>query len=153
MDKSKTVYLIFFLIFLVIVLVAVQIFKTRKDQGRPEQGETGQAEKVQQAEQKPDFKIISSSPSDKPIGVTTPFKIKFSKPVALVSVIYEIKPQEQVTISLDSTGTEVVFEHIQAWNFDTIYTIKLLKSTISSDFVPLDKDYEFTFKTASYSGI
>lgn len=143
MYKSKTVYLIFFLIFLVMVLVAVQILKTPK----------GQVEKVQQVEQKTDFRIISSSALDKPIGVTTAFKIKFSKPVALVSVIYEIEPQEQVTISLDSTGTEVAFEHIQAWNFDTIYTITISKDTTSLDGLTLGEDKKFTFQTVKYTGI
>lgn len=153
MKQSKTTYLILFLIFLVIVLVAVQVLKTPTEQEEVEQGATGKTAKGQQIEQMTKFNVISSSPSDKPIGVTTPFKIKFSKPVDLVSLIYEIEPQEQVTISLDSTGTEVTFEHIQAWNFDTIYTITISKDTTSSDGLTLGEDRKFTFQTIKYKGL
>lgn len=153
MKQSKTLYLILFLIFLVIVLVVVQVLKTPANQRGTDQGEINQISGRQQIDQQADFRIISSLYLTEYIDVTIPVKIRFSKPVALESVIYEINPKEQVTISLDPTKTEVTFEHIQAWNFNTTYTITILKSTVSLDYHPLDKDYKTTFKTVPYSGI
>lgn len=153
MNQSKTTYLILFLIFLLFVLVVVQIVKTPKDQVTITPSEENLSENTEPPAKQNDFKVISFSPKDEPIGVTEAIKIRFSKPVTLESVIYEVNPEEQIVMSLDSSETEVALEHIQAWGFDTNYTIKILKSTISKDFIKLDKDYTFTFNTASYSGI
>lgn len=152
MIKSKTVYLVLFLIFLLIIVIIVQI--NQDPIFWVQQPVTNSNGQVKETPKKPNqFKILSTSLSDKPLGITEPIIIRFDKNASPFSVIYEINPTEEIKISPSFDPKEIIIEPTGAWNFDTSYQLKILKTTRSLDYSELDKEYNYTFKTVPYSGI
>ena len=145
-QKNKTTLLIITLIIILILILVAQVLLPRKGENiLPSASPTTQNEKNNE------FKIISM-PTTQLIRVTDSVKIIFNKPVNSESITLEILPQVNILPLFDSTLTELTIEPAQIWDFDKTYIIRVLKSTKSKDNIPLDKDYEFTFTTKSYSG-
>ena len=157
MKQPKTIYLILILLILFIIIILVQIFKTPKpiseiqppEEIQPTKGPSNEIGEFPKSE----FKLLSSNITDQPISMADSIILIFNAPVNLNSLFYEIEPVEELNFSLNSTKTEVTIEPVGAWDFDTQYSIKVLKETKSQEGNLLDKDYVFTFKTYPYSGI
>lgn len=99
------------------------------------------------------LQVTRTNLTDRPFGVAEFVKIEFNKPVLGRGVHLEITPDTGINYQLNQSGTELTIEPKNAWNFDTIYTLKLPRATFSQDDEPLDKDYEFTFTTIKFGGI
>ena len=139
MRQNKTIYLVLFLIFILILIVILQISNPDETESPPI--------KTQQ------FNITSSNITNRLLNVSEVIKIKFSMPVKNQSLSLQINPNIEVRSSFDRNLSELTIEPFKAWRFDTIYIIRVSKTTMSSDGQNLDKNYEFTFKTTPLSGI
>lgn len=155
MFKSKTIYLIFFLIFLITVLLIIE-----KSNGSPSSNNKTQLEIqtispqiTQQNPQVNTFSIISTTTSSTPINVSASIEIIFSKPVANESLDLKISPEETILPLFDSNMTLLTIKPANVWKYNTSYSIKISPQTKSGENQPLDKVYEFNFKTIPYSGI
>lgn len=143
---SKTFYLIIALIFGIIILLLIQLFK-----GVPKVPE--KADEIAQFTPSSDLKIVSASITSEPIGVTEEVTLKFNKPINKNSLDLKVIPQAAIFTKLDPSKTILTIEPANAWSFDQIYTITVLRSTLSEDNQALDRDYQYTVKTKEYLGI
>lgn len=144
--KNKTIYLLLFLIF---ILVLILFLKSQFDKSPNKSvGQNNLTPVVQLST----FKLIATNISSGTIGITEPIKLQFDQPI-ISNIIYTIEPQKEEKIGIGATPNEIIIDPVDAWNFDTSYTLKILKSTKSVNGQYLDKDYTYTFKTPPYSGI
>lgn len=143
---SKTFYLLLALIFGIIILLAIQVFKNAPE--APEK-----ADEIVQFTPSSGLKIVSTNITIEPIGVTEGVTLKFNKPINKNSLDLKVTPQAAIFTRLDPSKTTLTIEPANAWSFDQIYTITILKSTLSEDNQTLDRDYEYTVKTKAYLGI
>ncbi|GEM_PF-5481777 len=151
MKQSKTVYLVFALIGIVIIIMLVQVFKFSQP-GTPAPAKSTPLPIVQYTPP-PQFRIVSTDITNQPVFVTDTITLTFDRPANNEKLAFEITPEEKVLALFSPDLTRVTFTPFNAWHFNTSYTIKVLKSTQSSDSQFLDKDYEFSFQTKPYTGI
>src|SRR3989344_428434 len=147
--KSKTIFLLIFLIFVLIVIFVLKNNAQEAELNNP-------PEQINKLNETPPsqieiFRLISTNLNDRDIGINESIKIEFNKPVSS-EFIYVIEPQINVKIIIGNDN-EIVIEPVDAWVFDTNYTLKILKSTLSTTYQTLDKEYIYTFQTPPYSGI
>lgn len=152
MKQPKTVYLVFGLLGVVILIILVQVFKV-SEKPTPAQNKIVNPPEVVQFIPPAKFKITSTNISSQSIEVNEVVKFAFDRSVNNESLSLEIKPQEDILPLFDPSLTELTIKPINAWNFNTRYTVKILKSTMSQDKQPLDQDYEFSFQSKPYIGI
>lgn len=141
--KSKTVYLIIFLITLIIIIIVVQILRNPNQFGSP----------IPPPSPSPNLRILLTNISNQPIKVNENITIRFNKKVNNETLVLQITPEEEILPLFNPSLNQLTIEPINTWKYDTSYTIKVLKTTKSADNNPLDKDYEFNFKTEPYTGI
>lgn len=154
MIKTKTFLLIFFLI---VILALILFVRVRKPPPTPkivpEPTAIATPKPTSQLIPTSFFTIMSTNISGQTVGVTELIKIRFSEPVSGDNLFVKITPESKFLLLFDPSRTELTISPSDAWAFDTSYNIKILKITTSTDNQPLDKDYEFNFKTIPYSGI
>ncbi len=150
MKQTKTTYLVFALIGVVVLIMLVQVIKFSEP---PDQKNNNSQAPVTQYIPPPKFKILSTNISDQPAEVLDVIRLSFDQPVDNKSLTIEISPQEDVIFLFNSDLTELTITPTNAWNFNTLYTIKVSKSTKSQKQESLEKDYEFSFQTEEYGGI
>ncbi len=143
--KIKTILLLIALIVIVLVIIIFRAVTNKPDSVNPK------ARDIPQNSSQSTFNIVSTNIIDQPIGVTDVLKIQFSSPVT--NPKYEILPPIPVIINKGTNSSEILFIPDEAWAFDTTYTLKIFKETVSVDGKTLDKEYMYNFKTFQYSGI
>lgn len=148
MKPPKTKLLIFVLIAVLVALALLQTLKSSNSS--PEKINNSQISKYLEP---PKLKIMYTNIPTKPIAVTNTIKITFDKPVDSPSLVLRIDPEEEVTAVFDQNFKELTIKPVNAWDFDTRYTITVFQSTKSQDQQTLDKDYEFMFQSEAYIGI
>ncbi len=144
MRKSKTIYLLIFLVIILIGLLALKNLPLRKQPG-PTTETTINSE--------PYLTITSVNLSDQPFSITEPILITFSRPVEEKTMKILLIPQTPATIQFDSSKTQLIIDPQDAWNFNTNYQLSISKEAKSQAGLSLDKDYIYAFKTIGYSGI
>ena len=152
MKQPKTVYLVFGLLGIVIIIILVQVFKFSEKSSPSPCGNTSPPP-ITQFIPPPKFKIISTNITSQSVEVNEGIKLTFDRPVDNESLTLEVFPKEEVVILFNPSLTELSVKPTNAWDFNTSYTIKVLKSTKSQNKELLDKDYEFSFQTKPYIGI
>lgn len=146
MSQPKTLILIVVLIIIVVLILIIQISRDNT----PSQAPQPFPSPIIQIEE---TKIINTNLSDQPIEITDVVKIKFDRPLDNESLALSISPEEAIIPLFDPTLTELTIKPSSTWQFNTSYTINILKTTKSQDGKFLDKDYPFLFTTKPYSGI
>lgn len=144
MKQSKAAYLVFALLGIVILIMLVQVLKF-SEKPHPNSNENSSPP--------PKFKIVSTNITNQPVAVNETVTVAFDRPANNEKLAFEITPQEKVVVLFSPDLTELTFTPLNAWDFNTRYTIKVLTSTQSQDKQFLDKDYEFSFQTEAYGGI
>lgn len=144
--KTKTIFL---LIFLILVLIIIFVIKNSSQKS--------EGELIKKVEQTPSpaletFQLISSNLTSSELGITEPISLEFNQPISS-NFVYTLEPQKEVKIYSGSNPNEIIIDPVDAWAFNTDYTLRILKSTSSATGRVLDKDYIYTSKTPPYSGI
>lgn len=151
MKQSKTVYLVFALIGIVIIIMLVQVFKFSQPSTPAPAKSTPLP--ITQYTPAPEFHIVSATVTDQPIFVTDTITLTFDRPANNEKFVFEITPEEKVLALFNPDLTKITFTPFNAWDFDTQYSIKVLKSTQAKDNQFLDQNYEFSFQTKPFIGI
>ena len=148
--KSKTIFLLLFLILILIVILLLRSSSQEPAQNVPVE----KAEEFQNAKENSHvgiFELISSSPTGQ-IGVTEPITLQFSQPVS-GELIYTLDPPKSAILIPGKTPTELIISPVDAWAFDTTYSLTIFQENKSVTNQNLDREYTYTFKTPAYSGI
>lgn len=145
--NTKVLFLVFILIVILIVIVTIRSSSSQK---QPDSESQIPQSEVQQMSRPLN---VQSNFDNETLDVTESFTITFSQPVDGSTVFFDIEPEVAVSASFNSTNTTLTLEPIQAWGFDTLYTVTLSKQTTAVDGSKIDKDQVFKFQTIKYSGI
>ena len=146
--KTKTIFL---LVFLIIILFVILFIKS-KAQTQVQNNQAEQTNEIESSQQTEVFKLTSTSIESQEIGITEPVRLEFNHPV-FNNFIYTLEPKKDVKVYSGTSPNELIIDPVDAWGFDTNYTLTVFKSTLSSTGQTLDKDYIYIFKTPPYSGI
>ncbi len=152
MKQSKTTYLVFALLGIVILIMLVQVLKF-SEKPNPSSNENSSPPPVTQFSPPAKFKIVTSNITNQPVEVNGTIKLAFDQPVDNETLSLKVTPKEEIVALFNPDLTELTIKPVNAWDFNTRYTIKVLTSTESQDKQFLDKDYEFSFQTEAYGGI
>ncbi len=154
MKPSNTVILVFLLLGVLVLIIITQITRDQL----PIQTQTKPGESVKTVNDKnlitKGFYIGESSFSkDKEVDVGESFQIKFNEAVDYNKIDIIVEPDHGFNLILDDSLTTLTIKPLAVWSFDTNYKIIITNKTKSQKDVPLDKDYEFNFKTIKYGGL
>ncbi len=138
--KSKTVYLFFLLVAILVLIITVQTSRDIRNQTDP------------QTDTNPIPKIANTSLNGKILRVTENIKITFNIPTSYESFFIEISPRARFIFSLSPSLNQLEIEPVDAWEYDIVYTLKLLKSNQPGS-QTIDKDYQFEYKTEPRTSI
>ena len=149
--KSKTVYLLLFLIFVLIIILLVRSNSQKSSQHEP-------TRPVEQTIPLPTsdlsgFKLVSTSLTNQTIGITEPIRLQFNQPISAENIVFTFQPEKEITSIIGINPSEIILDPVDGWGFSITYTLKILQSSKSSSNQALDRDYVYIFKTPPYSGI
>lgn len=162
MFKDKTTYLIGILVILLILVIVVQLQTSRAPQSIPQsipptpkvsESPLIQTKPLDSHQPQVEFKVIGSSLTETPIGITDGFTITFSKPLSYIDVNISLEPKIETEFALDSSGRMLTINPRIAWDFDTTYKLTVNAQTKSQSGENLDSPEEIIFKTSGYGGI
>lgn len=140
--NKKTIILLVILIVIAMIILVIRNFLGTNTDPIPTSSPTSVK-----------FEILAPKSSEELTSVTEIIKFQFSQPVNETSIQLDILPKNKVKISLDPSKTILSVEPEDAWNFNTNYFVKILKTTKSVTDESLEADYTYSFKTHPYSGI
>lgn len=149
--KTKTIYLLLALILILILIIIIKSQTSNKpDQIQPVvQFNTAVPTSTSQ---ETGFEIVSTSINDQIMSINGSITVMFNKPVSS-NLILTIQPETKVEINPGANPNEFIINPVDTWAFSSTYTLTISNETLSFNNEPLNKNYVYTFKTPTYTGI